>query len=244
MVRQLPPWHENLQKRQVKAPKVYVRDTGLLHQLLGLRTGQELVAHPKCGASWEGYAIEETLKLLQPDDAYFWATHNGAELDLLLFTRGRRLGVEVKRADAPTLTPSMRIALTDLRLDHLTVLYPGTKPYSLADRVSVVPLATLAEGRLGTLFPIPRRRPDATESNAAVIRATTPLVKHRQPPAAIRKAIRKLYDLHRPRFQPNCPVPDCPPNHHSPRRLPILSTIPILHNCDADITARCRNIGF
>jgi predicted AAA+ superfamily ATPase len=153
MVRQLPPWHENLQKRQVKAPKVYLRDTGLLHQLLGVRTGQELVAHPKCGASWEGYAIEETLKLLQPDDAYFWATHNGAELDLLLFTRGRRLGVEVKRADAPTLTPSMRIALTDLRLDHLTVLYPGTQPYSLADRVSVVPLATLAEGRLGTLFP-------------------------------------------------------------------------------------------
>jgi predicted AAA+ superfamily ATPase len=153
MVRQLPPWHENLQKRQVKAPKVYLRDTGLLHQLLGLRTGQELVAHPKCGASWEGYAIEETLKLLQPDDAYFWATHNGAELDLLLFTRGRRLGVEVKRADAPTLTPSMRIALTDLRLDHLTVLYPGTKPYSLADRVSVMPLATLAEGRIGTLFP-------------------------------------------------------------------------------------------
>ena len=153
MVRQLPPWHENLQKRQIKAPKVYLRDTGLLHQLLGVRTGQELVAHPKCGASWEGYAIEETLKLLQPDDAYFWATHNGAELDLLLFTRGRRLGVEVKRADAPTLTPSMRIALTDLRLDHLTVLYPGTKPYSLADRVSVVPLATLADGRLGTLFP-------------------------------------------------------------------------------------------
>ena len=153
MVRQLPPWHENLQKRQVKAPKVYLRDTGLLHQLLGLRTGQELVAHPKCGASWEGYAIEETLKLLQPDDAYFWATHNGAELDLLLFTRGRRLGVEVKRADAPTLTPSMRIALTDLRLDHLTVLYPGTKPYSLADRVSVMPLTALAEGRIETLFP-------------------------------------------------------------------------------------------
>ena len=153
MVRQLPPWHENLQKRQVKAPKIYLRDTGLLHQLLGLRTGQELVAHPKCGASWEGYAIEETLKLLQPDEAYFWATHNGAELDLLLFTRGRRLGVEVKRADAPTLTPSMRIALTDLRLDHLTVLYPGTKPYSLADCVSVMPLATLAEGRIGTLFP-------------------------------------------------------------------------------------------
>ena len=96
--------------------------------------------------------IEETLRLLRPDDAYFWATHQGAELDLLLFRRGRRW----RRGQAngsPTLTPSMRIALTDLRLDHLTVLYPGTKPYSLADRVSVVPLATLAEGRLGTLFP-------------------------------------------------------------------------------------------
>jgi len=158
MVQQLPPWHENLQKRQVKAPKIYLRDTGLLHQLLGLRTGQELLAHPKCGASWEGYAIEETLKLVQPDDAYFWATHNGAELDLLLFTRGRRLGVEVKRADAPTLTPSMRIALTDLRLDHLTVLYPGTRPYALADRVSVVPLAMLAEGRTGALIPTGGRR--------------------------------------------------------------------------------------
>jgi predicted AAA+ superfamily ATPase len=153
MVRQLPPWHENLQKRQVKAPKVYLRDTGLLHQLLGLRTAQALVMHPKCGASWEGYAIEETLKLVQPDEAYFWATHNGAELDLLLLMRGRRLGVEAKRADAPTLTPSMRIALKDLRLDHLTVLYPGTKRYMLADRVSVAPVAALADGRVDSLFP-------------------------------------------------------------------------------------------
>ena len=157
MVRQLPPWHENLQKRQVKAPKIYFRDTGLLHQLLGLRTTQELLAHPKCGASWEGYAIEEALKLVQPDEAYFWATHNGAELDLLLFTRGRRLGVEVKRADAPTLTPSMRIALADLRLDHLTVLYPGTNSYSLADRVNVMPLAALADRRIGTLSSAQRR---------------------------------------------------------------------------------------
>ena len=153
MIRQLPPWHENLRKRQVKAPKVYFRDTGLLHQLLGIRMGQELTSHPKCGASWEGYAIEETLKLVRPDEAYFWATHNGAELDLLLFTRGRRLGVEIKRADAPTLTPSMRIALTDLRLDHLTVLYPGTKHYALGDRVSVVPVTVLAEGEVGALFP-------------------------------------------------------------------------------------------
>jgi hypothetical protein len=153
MVRQLPPWHENLRKRQVKAPKIYLRDSGLLHQLLGIRTEPELLAHPKCGASWEGYAIEETLKRIQPDEAYFWATHNGAELDLLLFTNGRRLGVEMKRADAPTLTPSMRIALADLKLDHLTVLYPGEKPYALADRVTVVPLTALAGDRLTALFP-------------------------------------------------------------------------------------------
>ena len=146
MVRQLHPWHENLKKRQVKAPKVYLWDSGLLHQLLGIRTERELLAHPKCGASWEGYAIEETLKAVQPDEAYCWATHTGAELDLLLFKGARRLGVEVKRADAPTLTPSMRIALHDLRLDHLGVLYPGTRCYALAERVDVVPRAALAKG--------------------------------------------------------------------------------------------------
>src|SRR5574337_1093573 len=146
-------WHANLKKRQVKAPKVYLRDSGLLHQLLGIRTERDLLAHPKCGASWEGYAIEETLKAVQPDEAYFWATHTGAELDLLLFKNRRRLGVEVKRADAPTLTPSMRIALHDLQLDHLTVLYPGTRWYALAERVDVVPLAALATGDMDALFP-------------------------------------------------------------------------------------------
>jgi predicted AAA+ superfamily ATPase len=146
MVRQLQPWHENLKKRQIKAPKVYIRDSGLLHQLLGIRTEAELFAHPKCGASWEGYAIEETLKAVQPDEAYFWATHTGAELDLLLFKDRRRFGVEVKRADAPRLTPSMRIALADLGLDALVVLYPGKLRYPLADRVEAVPITTLAEG--------------------------------------------------------------------------------------------------
>jgi predicted AAA+ superfamily ATPase len=143
MVRQLPPWHENLGKRQVKAPKIYVRDSGLLHALLGIRTERELLHHPKCGASWEGYAVEEVCKLLQPDEAYFWATHQGAELDLLLLKDGRRLGVEIKRTDAPSLTPSMRIALADLRLEHLIVLYPGTRRYSLAAQVTVVPLSDL-----------------------------------------------------------------------------------------------------
>lgn len=146
VIRQLEPSHENLKKRQVKSPKVYVRDSGLLHHLLGIRTETELLAHPKCGASWEGYAIEETLKVVEPDQAYFWATHQGAELDLLLFKNGRRYGVEVKRQDAPVLTPSIRAARADLRLDHLTVLYPGSRTYRLAPRVRVVPLTALAAG--------------------------------------------------------------------------------------------------
>jgi hypothetical protein len=144
MVRQLQPWHENLNKRQVKAPKVYLRDSGLLHTLLGLVTDREISSHPKVGASWEGYAIEETIKAVRPEAAYFWATHTGAELDLLLMKKGRRYGVEVKFQDAPRVTPSMRIALSDLRLQHLTVLYPGDQRYELDRRVSVVPLAELA----------------------------------------------------------------------------------------------------
>lgn len=147
MVRQLPPWFENLGKRQVKSPKIYVRDTGLLHALLGIANQRDLEQHPKVGASWEGYAVEEVLKALRPDDAYFWATHQGAELDLLLFKRGRRIGVECKRADAPTLTPSMRIAAADLKLDELLVVYPGEKRYPLGDKVEVVPLAELVNAK-------------------------------------------------------------------------------------------------
>ncbi len=147
MVRQLPPWFENLGKRQVKAPKVYVRDTGLLHALLGIANRQALESHPKVGASWEGYAVEEVLKSFRPDEAYFWATHNGAELDLLLFKNGRRIGVECKRSDAPGLTPSMRIALSDLKLDHLYVLYPGDRAYALAKNVEVMPLAEFVKAK-------------------------------------------------------------------------------------------------
>jgi hypothetical protein len=143
MVRQLHPWFENLGKRQVKAPKVYVRDSGLLHSLLGIAGRRELEHHPKVGASWEGYAIEEVLKALRPDEAYYWATHNGAELDLLLFRKGRRIGVECKRSDAPTLTPSMRIAMADLGLDKLFVVYPGERRYELARKIEVVPLPGL-----------------------------------------------------------------------------------------------------
>jgi predicted AAA+ superfamily ATPase len=147
MLRQLPPWFENLGKRQVRAPKVYVRDSGLLHALLGIANQRDLENHPKVGASWEGYAVEEVLKSVRPAEAYYWATHNGAELDLLLFKDGRRIGVECKRADAPVLTPSMRIALADLKLDRLCVLYPGDKTYSLAKKVEVIPLAKFVNAK-------------------------------------------------------------------------------------------------
>lgn len=144
MVRQLQPWHANLKKRQVKSPKVYFRDTGILHHLLGIRSERELLNHPACGASWEGYAIEEAIRAVSPDGAYFWATHNGAELDLLLVKNGRRIGIECKRSDAPRLTPSMRIAMTDLGLDRLIVIYPGARRYPLAEKVEVVPLVEIA----------------------------------------------------------------------------------------------------
>ena len=148
MVRQLQPWHANVLKRQVRSPKVYFRDSGLLHALLGIQTPKQLFEHPKSGASWEGYAVEEILKTLQPEGAYFWATHAGAELDLLLVKNGRRLGVECKRVDAPRLTPSMRIALQDLDLEQLFVIYPGLQRYTLAERAEAVPLSALASGEL------------------------------------------------------------------------------------------------
>lgn len=144
MLRQLPPWFENLGKRQVKSPKVYLRDSGILHVLLGIENRRDLELHPKVGASWEGYAVEEVLKAIRPNAAYFWASHQGTELDLLLFHRGRRIGVECKRADAPTLTPSMRIAMHDLKLDRLFVVYPGERRYQLADRIEAIPLDELA----------------------------------------------------------------------------------------------------
>ncbi len=145
LVRQLRPWHENLGKRQVKAPKVYVRDSGILHALLQLESAETVLAHPKCDASWEGFVLEQVLHLARPAEAYFWATHQGAELDLLMFKHGRRVGVEIKRADAPSLSASMRIALQDLRLDRLLVIYPGDKPYRLGPNVDVVPAASIAQ---------------------------------------------------------------------------------------------------
>jgi predicted AAA+ superfamily ATPase len=139
MIRQLQPWHENLSKRQVKAPKIYVRDSGLLHALLGLRTRRDLLTHPKLGASWEGFVIEQLLRAAAPDQAYFWATHQGAEIDLLMLRGSRRIGVEIKRSDAPSLTPSMRIALEDLRLNKLWIVYPGRQRYDLHNKVTAIP---------------------------------------------------------------------------------------------------------
>jgi predicted AAA+ superfamily ATPase len=145
MVRLVQPWYVNLKKRQVKAPKIYFRDTGLLHYLLGVRSLADLYTHPKSGASWEGYAIEEIIKTIAPDEAYYWATYGGAELDLMLLKNGRQIGVECKRVDAPRLTPSMRIALEDLNLDHMFVVYPGKTAYPLGEKINVLPLSSIAE---------------------------------------------------------------------------------------------------
>jgi len=146
MVRQLQPWHANIKKRQVKAPKVYIRDTGVLHALLGLKNESETLKHPRCGASWEGFVIEEVIRSVDPDDIYFWATHNGAEIDMVFTKGGRMYGVECKRADAPAMTPSIRIALEDLKLERITVIYPGEKRYSLHKKVEVVPFETITGG--------------------------------------------------------------------------------------------------
>jgi predicted AAA+ superfamily ATPase len=150
MLRQLQPWFENLGKRQVKAPKVWFRDSGLLHALMGTPTLPELLAHARSGASWEGFALDQALRVAAPDSAWFGATHNGAELDLLLFRQGRRVGVEFKRMDAPRVTPSMTIAMHDLGLDALYVVYPGERRYTLAPRFEVVPLAALVPAQSAT----------------------------------------------------------------------------------------------
>ena len=144
MIRQLQPWHANLKKRQVRSPKVFVRDSGLLHQLLGIDSEKALVHHPKLGASWEGFVIEQILARELYDESAFWATHQGAEIDLVL-RRGERLfGVECKHADAPRMTPSMRIALEDVGLERIAVVYPGDRRYPIADRIEAVPLRDLA----------------------------------------------------------------------------------------------------
>ena len=137
MVRQLQPWYENIGKRQVKAPKIYLRDSGIIHGLLNLPDFYSLSGHPRVGASWEGFALEQILQNIRPPQAFFWATHTGAELDLFLFYRGRRYGAEFKFSEAPKITKSMRVALDDLKLDHLWIIYPGQHSYPVDDKISV-----------------------------------------------------------------------------------------------------------
>ena len=145
LVRQLTPWHENIGKRQVKAPKVYIRDSGMLHTLLGLNAYRDLIGHPKCGPSWEGFALEEVVRTLRPREAYFWAVHAQAELDLLVFHRGKRWGFEFKFGDAPKLTRSLQMARQDLKLDAAWVVYPGSRRYALSPGVEALPLAQIRD---------------------------------------------------------------------------------------------------
>lgn len=142
MIRQLSPWFENLKKRQVKSPKIYYRDSGLLHYVLGIKSYHDIFLHPKAGASWEGFAMEEIIKHHESDghDCYFWASHNKAELDLLILKDGKKLGFEFKMSDAPKLTPSMKIAMEDLKLDQLKIIYPGNRSYFLKEGIEVCPL--------------------------------------------------------------------------------------------------------
>jgi predicted AAA+ superfamily ATPase len=148
MVRELQPWHENLAKRQVKSPKVYLRDAGLLHALLGIAGFGALESHPRLGASWEGFVLDEAIRIAGERNAYFWATQAGAELDLLLTLGGKRYGVEVKYADAPGMTKSMRVAMADLGLERLFVAYPGAERYPLDRKAEVVPLGALRDALL------------------------------------------------------------------------------------------------
>ncbi|MBI4792894.1 MAG: DUF4143 domain-containing protein [Deltaproteobacteria bacterium] len=161
----LQPWHENLSKRQVKAPKIYFRDSGLLHTLLDIqdmhtlmgnpRLGAStlldiqdmhtLMGNPRLGASWEGFAMEQVLQLTRPAESYFWATHSGAELDLFFIKNGKRIGVEFKFNEAPKISKSMRVALHDLSLSHLWVVYPGRHSYPVAEDITVLPLENSSE---------------------------------------------------------------------------------------------------
>ncbi len=148
VVRQLPAWHENIGKRQVKAPKLYIADNGILHSLLNLHSKRDLDGHPKSGASWEGFVIGQVVRQLgaRSEECFFWATHAGAELDLLVIRGKKRIGVEIKRTVSPQMTPSMRSALKDLRLQQLYVIHAGEKLYPLHRRVSAIPLSRLLSG--------------------------------------------------------------------------------------------------
>ncbi len=145
VVRQLMPWYENISKRQVKAPKIYITDSGLLHTLLGLRTVSDLESHPKVGASWEGFVLEQVIRQLgvTADQCFFWATHGGAELDLFVIKGNKKFGFEIKRTSRPQITRSIRSALSDLKLRHLDIIHAGEKTFSLDKNVRAVALSRL-----------------------------------------------------------------------------------------------------
>ena len=196
VARLLPPWFENLGKRQRKAPKVYLRDTGVLHALLSIQNHSALMSHPKCGASWEGFAIEQILRILQPREAYYWSVHSGPELDLLVFHNGQRIGFEFKLSDTPSVTSSMLTAQQDLKLDKLWVIYPGQLRFPLAEGIEALPLALLAE----TLLPksvskqVSASRVDATVTSSDLKNSksrTTSAKKSTSKRAAPKKAATK-----------------------------------------------------
>ena len=141
MIRQLQPWFENLGKRQVKSPKIYIRDSGLLHGLLNLPDQHALLGHPQVGASWEGFALEHLIGTLGLSESYFWATHSGAEIDLLFFHKGRRYGAEIKFTEKPRPTKSIRAAIQSLNLEHVWIIYPGEHTYPIDDTISVLPIS-------------------------------------------------------------------------------------------------------
>ena len=146
MIRQLAPWIENIAKRQVKSPKIYFRDCGIFHALLGVAAEEDLLRHPKLGASWEGFALEEIIRShdAEPEESYFWGTHNQAELDLMIMKDGKRIGYEVKYSSRPEITRSMRIAREDLKLDAVRVVFPGNKRFPLSEGIEAIGLEALA----------------------------------------------------------------------------------------------------
>ena len=145
MIRLLPPWHANVGKRLVKAPKLYIRDSGLFHALHTIATPLQLESHPKLGASWEGFAMEQAIRLTGVAHPHFWRTHTGAELDLVWQAHGALWGMEFKYQDAPGMTRSIRAVMRDLPLRHLWIVYPGPERYQLDKAVSVLPVAEIPD---------------------------------------------------------------------------------------------------
>ncbi len=154
MIRELIPWSENIKKRQVRSPKIYFRDSGILHALLNIRNVTDLDIFPRLGAFWEGFALEEIIKFLglRSEECFFWATHTDAELDLFTMLHGKRIGFEFKYADVPKTTKSMRIALTDLSLDHIFVIYPGTEIFNLDEKITAYGLKSISKLSLVICF--------------------------------------------------------------------------------------------